>query len=113
MRRDEIRWFDGTRLTVTVLFLFTFFNLILDASRTSTPSHLLSTSLSSSSFLIESQIFSWDSGQEQLIPYVGRFKPAFAERDKQQAMIDLRGISSNWFAGVYILENTPPPGGGE
>jgi hypothetical protein len=26
----------------------------------------------------------------------GRFKPAFAERDEKQIMIDLRGISSNW-----------------
>jgi hypothetical protein len=24
-------------------------------------------------------------------------KPAFAERDKKQTMIDLRGISTNWF----------------
>jgi hypothetical protein len=70
------------------------------------PLHLLlSTSLSSSSFLSkqrrqenESQIFSEDSGQEQLISNVGRLnKPAFAERDKKQTMIDLRGISSNWF----------------
>jgi hypothetical protein len=27
----------------------------------------------------------------------GRFKPAFAARDKKQTMIDLRGISANWF----------------
>ena len=26
-----------------------------------------------------------------------RFKPAVAERDKKQTMIDLRGISTNWF----------------
>jgi hypothetical protein len=34
---------------------------------------------------------------EQLISKGERFKPAFAERDKKQTMIDLRGISTNWF----------------
>jgi hypothetical protein len=37
------------------------------------------------------------SGHEQLISNGERFKPAFAERDKKQAMIDLRGIPTNWF----------------
>jgi hypothetical protein len=32
--------------------------------------------------------------QEQLISNNERFKPAFAQRDKKQAKIDLRGISS-------------------
>jgi hypothetical protein len=31
----------------------------------------------------------------------GRFEPAFAERDKKQAMIDLQGISSNWFKNQF------------
>ncbi len=38
-----------------------------------------------------------DGGHEQLISSGGRFKPAFAQRDKKQPMIDLRGISTNWF----------------
>jgi hypothetical protein len=33
-----------------------------------------------------------DGGYEQLISNGVRFKPAFAERDKKQTMIDLRGI---------------------
>jgi hypothetical protein len=28
---------------------------------------------------------------------LGGLKPAFAERDKKQTMIDLRGIFTNWF----------------
>jgi hypothetical protein len=28
---------------------------------------------------------------------VERFKPAVAEREKKQTMMDLRGISINWF----------------
>ena len=36
-------------------------------------------------------------GHEQLISHGGRFKRVFAERDKKQTMIDLRGISTNWF----------------
>jgi hypothetical protein len=36
-------------------------------------------------------------GHEKLISNGGGFKPAFAERGKKQAMIDLRGISSKWF----------------
>jgi len=36
-----------------------------------------------------------DGGHEQLISNGGRVKPAFAERDKKQTMIDLRGISTN------------------
>jgi hypothetical protein len=35
-----------------------------------------------------------------LISNGGRFKPAFAKRDKKQTMIDLRGISTNWFKTV-------------
>jgi hypothetical protein len=31
----------------------------------------------------------------------GRFKQAFAERDKKQTMTDLRGISSNWLKPVF------------
>jgi hypothetical protein len=31
-----------------------------------------------------------------LISNGGRFKPAFAEKDQKQTMIDLRGISTNW-----------------
>jgi hypothetical protein len=38
-----------------------------------------------------------DGGKEQLISKGERFKEAFAERDKKQTMIDLRGISTNWF----------------
>jgi hypothetical protein len=38
-----------------------------------------------------------DYGHEQLISNGERLKPAFAERDKKQKMIDLRGISTNWF----------------
>jgi hypothetical protein len=36
-------------------------------------------------------------GHEQLISNGERFKPAFAERDKKQTMINLRGIPTNWF----------------
>jgi hypothetical protein len=32
-----------------------------------------------------------------LISNGGRFKPAFAKRDWKQTVIDLRGISTNWF----------------
>jgi hypothetical protein len=38
-----------------------------------------------------------DGGHEKLISNGGRFKPALAERDEKQKMIDLRGISTNWF----------------
>jgi hypothetical protein len=38
-----------------------------------------------------------DSGHEQLTSNGERFKPAFAERVKKQTMIDLGGISTNWF----------------
>jgi hypothetical protein len=38
-----------------------------------------------------------DGGHEQLISNGGRFKPAFSERNKKQTIIDLRGISTNWF----------------
>ncbi len=34
----------------------------------------------------------------------GRFKPAFAERDKKQTMTDLRGISSNCFKNQFCLK---------
>ncbi len=42
-------------------------------------------------------IFLRDGGHEQLISNRGRIKPAFAKRDKKQTMIDIRGISTNWF----------------
>jgi hypothetical protein len=38
-----------------------------------------------------------DDGHEQLILNGGRFNPAFFERDKKQTIIDLRGISTDWF----------------
>ena len=34
---------------------------------------------------------------EQLILNGERFRPAFAERDNKQTIIDLRGNSTNWF----------------
>jgi hypothetical protein len=37
------------------------------------------------------------SGHKLLISNSERFKPAFAERDRKQTMINLRGISPNWF----------------
>jgi hypothetical protein len=40
--------------------------------------------------------------QPQLISNGGRFKPAFAEGDKKQTMIDLRGISTNWFNNQFL-----------
>jgi hypothetical protein len=33
---------------------------------------------------------------------VGRFNPTFATRDEKQTMIDLRGISSNWFKTWFV-----------
>jgi hypothetical protein len=46
----------------------------------------------------------WDYGHEQLISNGGRFKAAFAERDKKQTRVDLRGISANWFKNhFYVL----------
>jgi hypothetical protein len=39
--------------------------------------------------------------QEQLISNGGRYNPAFAERDRKQTMIDLRGIASNWFKNQF------------
>jgi hypothetical protein len=38
-----------------------------------------------------------DGSHEQPTSNIGRFKPAFDERDKKQILIDLRGISTNWF----------------
>jgi hypothetical protein len=38
---------------------------------------------------------------EQLISNVGSFKPAFDERDQKQTLIDLRGISTNWFKNQF------------
>jgi hypothetical protein len=38
-----------------------------------------------------------EGGHEQLISNAGRFKSAFAQRDKKQTMIDLQGISISWF----------------
>jgi hypothetical protein len=42
-----------------------------------------------------------DGGHKPLIANGERFKPAFIERDKKQTMIDLRGISSNWFKNQF------------
>jgi hypothetical protein len=42
-----------------------------------------------------------DDGHEQLILNGGRFNPAFFERDKKQTIIDLRGISTNWFKNQF------------
>jgi hypothetical protein len=44
-----------------------------------------------------------DGGHEQLISNGGRFKPAFAERDRKQTMKNLRGISTNWFKNRLSL----------
>jgi hypothetical protein len=43
------------------------------------------------------QFYIRDGGHEEVISNGGRLKPAFAEIDKKQTMIDLRGISTNWF----------------
>ncbi len=43
----------------------------------------------------------WDSGREQLISNGGRFKPAFAKRDKKHTMIDFRVIATNWFKNQF------------
>jgi hypothetical protein len=40
---------------------------------------------------------------EQLIPNTERFKRGFAKKNKKQIMIDLRGISTNWFKEIYKL----------
>jgi hypothetical protein len=50
----------------------------------------------------EKTIAAWElanrnGGHEKLISNGGRFKPALAERDKKQTMIDLREISANWY----------------
>jgi hypothetical protein len=38
-----------------------------------------------------------DGGHKQLISNGGRFNLAFVKRDKKPTIIDLRGISTNWF----------------
>ncbi len=43
-----------------------------------------------------------DGGLEQLISNGERFKPAFAERDKKQAMIDLRGTRQTGLQTIYV-----------
>jgi hypothetical protein len=43
-----------------------------------------------------------DGSHEQLISNGERLKPAFSERDKKQKMIDLRGISTNWFKNKLL-----------
>ncbi len=45
-----------------------------------------------------------DGGHEQLISHSGRYdnEQAFAKRDEKQAMIDLRGISTNWFSPIEL-----------
>jgi hypothetical protein len=59
------------------------------------PSHLLYTSLSSSSFLFKQRLQENESQRQWSgtadLKNGRRFKPAFAERDKKQTMIDLRG----------------------
>ncbi len=40
-------------------------------------------------------------GHEPMNSNAGRFKPPFAVRDKKQTMIDPRGISTNWFKGIF------------
>jgi hypothetical protein len=42
------------------------------------------------SYLDQGQNATGDGGNEQLISNDERFKPAFAERDEKQTMIDLR-----------------------
>jgi hypothetical protein len=44
-----------------------------------------------------------DGGHKQLILNGERFRPAFAERDNKPTMIDLRGISTNWFKTQLYL----------
>ncbi len=46
----------------------------------------------------------WDGGNEQLISNGERFKPAFAERDKKQSMIDLR--ECGWDLAEYLQRLT-------
>jgi hypothetical protein len=43
-----------------------------------------------------------EGGHKQLISNGGGFKLAFAERDKKHKMIDLRGISSNWYKTQFL-----------
>jgi len=43
-----------------------------------------------------------DGGHEQLISSGGRFKSAFAKRDKKQTMTDLRGISTTGLKTSYV-----------
>ncbi len=47
-----------------------------------------------------------DGRHEQLISNGERFKPAFSERDKNQILTDLRGISTNGLKTSYV----PPQG---
>jgi hypothetical protein len=44
----------------------------------------------------------YDRGHKQRISNGGRFKPAFDEKDKTQTMIDIRGISTNWFKASFV-----------
>jgi hypothetical protein len=45
---------------------------------------------------VEIAAYLGDGGHEQLISNGGRFKSAFAKRDKKQRMIGLQEISTNW-----------------
>jgi hypothetical protein len=45
----------------------------------------------------------WPGGHEQLISNsAGRFKPAFAERDKKPTMIDLRNLDKLFLKTIYV-----------
>ncbi len=63
-----------------------FFAVVFFKATTPPPSVSLNLSIS----------FIRDCGHEQPISKWGE-NPVFAERDKKQTMIDLRGISTNWF----------------
>jgi hypothetical protein len=45
-------------------------------------------------------LFAGDGGHEQLISNGAAFKPAFAERDNKQEMIDLRGIMLDFLCNL-------------
>jgi hypothetical protein len=50
------------------------------------------------SLVVRWLVLALDGDREQVISNGGRFKPAFAERDKKTMIhVDLRGISTNWF----------------
>jgi hypothetical protein len=51
---------------------------------------------------IRYRYFIGDGGHEQVTSNGERFNPAFAERDKKQTMVDLRGRSTNWFKNQFL-----------